>query len=290
MYRRIRRQAIRAAAVVLLGGTAAGCASFVANAASDFAHRLSLAILNQDDPATVRAAIPSYMVLLDSLVAGHPGDPDILAAAATLYASYGAVFADDPARAKRLTRRARDYGQRAMCAAHGDACRWRELGYDEFVASMDRVRDSDAELLYTYGFATLAYLRAHSDDWNTLAELPQAEALFARYLDLAGADANRASYVYMGILLTLRPPALGGRPERAREYFETAIALSAGRDLSAKVEFAKGYAKTLYDRELHDTLLTQVLDADPYADGLTLANVLAQREAAALLQEADDYF
>ena len=290
MYQRILSGAVRTAAVVLLGGTLAGCASLVSNAASGFAERLSLAILNQDDPETVRAAVPSYMVLLDSLVEGSPDDPDILGAAATLYASYGAVFADEPVRAKRLTRRARDYGQRAMCAEHSDACRWRDLTYDEFVASMAEVNDSDAELLYTYGFATLAYLRAHSDDWNTLAELPQAQALFERYLDIAGADANQASYVYMGVLLTLRPPALGGEPERAREYFETAIALSEGRDLSAKVEFAKGYAKTLYDRDLHDALLGEVLEADPYADGLTLSNVLAQREAAALMLEADEYF
>ena len=290
MNQRIRIQAVRAAAVVLLGAALTGCASLVSNAASGFADSLSQAILNQDDPETVRAAVPSYMVLLDSLVEGNPDDPDILGAAATLYASYGAVFADQPVRAKRLTRRARDYGQRAMCAEYRDACRWRELTYDEFVASMAGVNDNDVELLYTYGFATLAYLRAHSDDWNTLAELPQAEALFERYLDIAGADANQASYVYMGILLTLRPPALGGQPERAREYFETAIALSDGRDLSAKVEFAKGYAKTLYDRELHDMLLNQVLNADPYADGLTLSNVLAQQEATALLLEADEYF
>jgi hypothetical protein len=94
----------------------------------------------------------------------------------------------------------------------------------------------------------------------------------------------------MGILLTLRPPALGGKPEEAREHFEKAIAMSHGRDLSAKVEYARGYAKLLYERELHDRLLGEVLDADPYADGLTLSNVLAQQDARVLLTEADAYF
>ena len=73
-------------------------------------------------------------------------------------------------------------------------------------------------------------------------------------------------------------------------HFEKAIELSDGRDLSAKVEFAKGYAKLLYERELHDRLLTEVIEASPYADGLTLSNVLAQEEAVVLLAEADDYF
>jgi hypothetical protein len=141
-----------------------------------------------------------------------------------------------------------------------------------------------------YGFATLAYLRAHSGDWNSLADLPRAEALLNRYLVLAGDDADGAVHMYMGILLTLRPPALGGKPEEARQHFEKAIAMSGGRDLSAKVEFARGYAKLLYDRELHDRLLGEVMTADPYADGLTLGNVMAKEQAAQLLAEADNYF
>ena len=69
-------------------------------------------------------------------------------------------------------------------------------------------------------------------------------------MEISGDAANSAVYTYMGILLTLRPPALGGEPERAREYFEKAIALTGGRDLGVKVEYARGYAKLLYEREL----------------------------------------
>lgn len=282
----------RLSLVFLLSAAAAlsGCATLVSGAASDFADNLSAAVLNQDDPETARAAIPSYMVLVDSLIQGDPDNPALLAAAANLYASYGAVFAGDPQRAARLTAKARDYGLAAMCHRYDDACGWRDDNYDEFVGSLADLGQRDAEYLYTYGFATLAYLRARSDDWDTLAELPQVEALFDHYLDIAGDDASPSTHMYMGVLLTLRPPALGGKPEEAREHFEKAIALSDGRDLSAKVEFARGYARLLYDRELHDQLLGEVIDADPHADGLTLTNVLAQADARQLLAEADDYF
>ena len=281
---------MRAAAVGLAVLQLAGCASLVSNAASGFADNLSAAVLNQDDPETARAAIPSYMVLIDSMIEGNPNDEKMLSAAATLYASYGAVFADDEIRAKRLTAKARRYALMAMCEAYESACGWREMNYDEFVESLSGVRNKHSELLYTYGFATLAYLRAHSDDWNSLAELPQIEALFNYYLAMAGDSATSATHTYIGILLTLRPPALGGKPEEARMHFERAIELSKGRDLTAKVEYARGYAKLLYDRELHDRLLTEVLAADPYADGLTLGNVLAREEAAELLAQANDYF
>lgn len=272
--------------LLLLGG----CSTLISNAASGFANNLSTAVLNQDDPETARAAIPSYMVLIDSMIAGNPEDASMLSSAATLYASYGAVFAEDDQRAKRLTRRAREYGLRAICLEYDDACGWREKTYDDFVLSLSGVPDKHAELLYSYGFATLAYLRAHSDDWNSLAELPQIEALFNHYLAIAGDEVTSATHTYMGILLTLRPPALGGKPDEARAHFERAIELSSGRDLTAKVEYARGYAKLLYERDLHDRLLKEVLSADPYADGLTLGNVLAKEDALDLLADADDYF
>jgi hypothetical protein len=230
------------------------------------------------------------MVLIDGFIRDNPNDPDILVSGATLYASYGAIFADDEVRASRLTTRARGYALKAMCESYSPACGWPDANYDEFVATLDGIGPKQSEYLYTYGFASVVFLRAHSSDWNSLAELPQIEALFSRYLDISGDEVNSAVYTYMGVLLTLRPPALGGEPEKAREYFEKAIALTDGRDLSAKVEYARGYARLLYERELHDQLLNEVMAADPYQDGYTLSNVLAKEQAATLLAEADDYF
>lgn len=279
-------------ALFLLVSSAAlsGCTVIVSSAANGLADNLSVAILNQDDPELVRAGAPSYLLLLDSFVESSPNNPDTLAAAATLYATYGAVFADDEVRASRLTARARRYALKAMCESYSPACGWPDATYDEFVATLSGIRPRKAEFLYTYGFASLAYLRAHSSDVNSIAELPQIEALLSHYLDISGDAVNSSAYTYMGILLTLRPPAAGGEPERARGYFEKAIALTGGKDLGAKVEFARSYAKKLYEREMHDQLLNEVMAADPYQDGFTLGNVLAQEEAAALLAEADDYF
>lgn len=274
----------------ILASLLSGCATIVSSAASGLGETITGAVLNQDDPEIAKAAMPTFMVMIDGVIQDDPDNPDVLVAGANLYASYGAVFADDEVRASRLTTRARRYALKAMCESYAPACGWPDANYDEFVATLDDIRPEHAELLYTYGFASLAFLRAHSSDWNSLAELPQIEALFNHYLDISGDEVNSAVYTYMGILLTLRPPALGGEPERAREYFEKAIDVTDGRDLSAKVEYAKGYAKLLYERELHDRLLNEVIAADPYHDGFTLSNVLAKEQAAVLLAEADDYF
>ncbi len=81
----------------------AGCASLMSSAASGLADNLSAAVLNQNDPETVRDGAPAYLLLLDSFLEGSPEDPALLSAAASLYATYGTVFADDPARSSRLT-------------------------------------------------------------------------------------------------------------------------------------------------------------------------------------------
>jgi hypothetical protein len=66
--------------------------------------------------------------------------------------------------------------------------------------------------------------------------------------------------------------------------------LSGGKDLGVKVEYARGYARLVYDRELHDRLLNEVLVSEVKLPGLTLINSLAQQQARELLASADDYF
>ena len=58
----------------------------------------------------------------------------------------GAVFADEPARGKRLTRRARDYAQRAICAEYAEACDWRGMTYGAFSESVSGVGPDDVVL------------------------------------------------------------------------------------------------------------------------------------------------
>ena len=94
----------------------------------------------------------------------------------------------------------------------------------------------------------------------------------------------------MGVLESQLPPSLGGRPDLAKMHFENAIRASDGRHLMAKVLYAQQYARLLFEQELHDRLLTEVLQADPRAEGLTLINQLAKQQAEVLLAESAEYF
>ncbi len=276
--------------IALLMVLAVGCASVMATAGGGLAGNLNKAILNQDDPALVRDGAPAYLLMLDSFVEGAPENVTVLSAAAELYSAYGVVFVNDPIRARKLTARGRSYGRRALCAAEKKACDIWELNYDDFIAQLQKLREKDAAALYTFGLSWIAYIQAHSDDWSALAKLPLAQATLKRVQEIAP-DYEQANIEhFLAVLDTIRPPALGGDFEAGLAHYERAMSLSGGYDLSIMVDFARYYARTLYDRELHDQLLNEVLEADPVWPGYTLFNTLAQSEAEDLLESADDYF
>lgn len=288
---RSRRRALGiAAACAVLPVAAAffgGCANLIGGMAAD---TLQAAILDQNDPELVASGVPAYLLLVDGMISRNGDNEDLLAAGAQLFALYGSRFEPDPERVVRLTAKARGYGERALCLAHEPACSWRGLGYDDFVSQLQGVEQKDIDYLYAYAISWLSYLDATSEDWSAVAELPWVEAALERTLALDESYEQGGLHAYLGILNSLRPPALGGRPEIARQHFERAIELSGGRDLSTKVEYARRYARMMFEQDLHDRLLTEVLAAPVEVEGLTLFNVLAQQEAERLLASSKEYF
>lgn len=276
--------------VLLLLPFIPACASFVTSAGSGLAGNLTTAMMNQDDPAIVRDGAPAYLLMLDSFVEGSPDSSAVLAAAAELYSAYGVVFVEEPLRAQRLTARAQSYGQRAICASVKELCESWHLPYEPFVEQLGFVKPKQADVLFTFGMSWIAYIKAHGDDFLALAQLPQAAAILRRVQQLDPTYRAATAEHYLGILNTIRPPALGGNFEAGLAHFQRAIELSEGHDLGIKVDFARYYARTLYERDLHDRLLQEVLAAEPKQRGYTLLNTLAQENAKELLASADDYF
>lgn len=273
---------------VLIAFSLGGCGSM----ASRFAGNLSGAMMDNDDPAVVEAGSASYLLLLDALVRQEPESAAFRQAAAGLNSAYASAFVKDPARAARLSEKALTYATEAACLEYEELCGVRTLPVADLQARLAELDDAedDVPLLYTLGSAWAGWIQTHSDDFNAVADLPRVEAIMQRVLALDETYQGGAAHLYMAVIATSIPPALGGRPELGTRHFEKAIALSEGHNLMAKVYYAKTIARPAYDRELHDRLLNEVTAADPHWPGWTLSNSLAQQEAASLLQSADEYF
>ena len=175
---------IRLITILLTMLALTGCASFVSSASGKLADNLSNAILNQDDLETVEAGMPSYLLLVDSLIEGDPQNENLLLAGSKLYGAYGATFIKEPERAKRLARKARDYSDRALCVHDVHLCNVMDKPYDDFVAAIGTLKVGDVPLLYASGTAWAGWIQANSGDWNAIANLPKVKTLMTRAVEL----------------------------------------------------------------------------------------------------------
>lgn len=276
---------------LVLALSLSGCASLLGGTTQRLAEQLGQAVMNADDPATVRDGLPAYLLLLEGLLEGDPDNVDTLLAAARLKSAYASNFVgEDTARAQRLARRALDQARRAACIDAPTLCPVLDGNPQDFAQVVEGLGRRQLDTLYGLAAAWAGHLQVHRDDWNAVADLPKIEALLQRVVALDPLHDGGVPLVYLGVLNSLHPEAVGGQPARGRAYFERAIAVSQGRNLYAKVLMAEFHARLVFDQALHDRLLAEVLAADPRAAGYTLMNTLAQVRARELQASGVDFF
>lgn len=274
--------------VLLVTFGLSGCASLVSGITSKLANDLAYTILNSDDVDTVREGVPAYLLLIDSFLRSSPEDESLLLAASSLNGAFSIFAVDD--RAKLLTSKSLDYALRATCVSNKRLCGFRTLRYQEFQLVVDSLRLKDVPVVYATAVAWAGWIQAHSDEFNAIAELAKVKYLMERMIVLDEGWENGGPHLYMGALETIFPALMGGHPEKGREHFEKAMKFSGDEYLMTKVIYAEQYARLVFDKELHDRLLNEVVAADPVVEGMTLTNKIAQERARELLAGSDDYF
>jgi len=277
-------------AAIALALLCSGCSTIVSRASQQLADNLTVGILEQDDVTTARDGIPSWLLLVDGLIQGSPQDAGMLTAGARLYSAYSGGFIDDPVRAQRLSAHAFDYARRATCIELPSLCKQIDAPFEAFQAEVAKTGRQDVSLLYVLATAWAGRIQNNTSDWNSIADIPKVQALLERVVALDPEHAKGEPYMYLGVLATLRPASLGGKPEEGKADFEKALALSDGKNQMVRVLYAQRYARLVFDKDLHDKLLNEAIAADPHAPGLTLINVLAQQQAHKLLESGKDYF
>ncbi len=275
---------------ILMILSVSGCSWIVSSATGQLADNLSSAILNQNDPETVRDGAPAYLIMIDGLIEGDPEQQGLLMTGSRLYGAYVTVFVDDEERAKRLTDKSWDYSQRALCLDHPEGCKKFQEPLADYVEFLETLDKGDVPVLYAFGASWASWIQSHSDSWDARADIPKVEATMQRVVALDDGYQQGEPHMYLGVLSIILPPAVGGKPKQARASFEHAIALADGRNLMFKVIFAERYGRMLFDQNLHDKLLNEVLEADPVEPGLTLMNSIAQQKAQKLLESSSEYF
>lgn len=266
------------------------CSTITYTVSEDIARSLSSGIANQSDIELVKTGIPSYVLLLDGMITENPDSPELYLAGAKLYGTYANFVYDDPERVDVLSRKAFNYSKQSLCLTASNWCGADKQPIDKYLTLLADVTADNLEVLYTFGVTWASYIDSHKSDWDAIADLPKVKATMQRILELDDAFEEGGAHLYIGILETVVPPALGGKPGIAKSHFERVMEITKGRNLMAKVLYAERYARPMFNRELHDRLLFEVVEDNPQEPGLTLLNIVAQKRAKQLLESADEFF
>ena len=251
---------------------------------------MATAITNNDDLATVKAGAPAYLLMLDSFIEGDPEDSSMLLSAAKLYSAYAGVFVKDEQRAKRLTQKSLNFALQANCLLMQERCNLKAMDFKEFETIISQYEKEHIEYLFVLGSSWAGWIQNRSGDWNAAADLARITKIMNHALKLKEDYQSGQIHLYLGVLNTLLPPALGGKPEIGKQHFVKAIQFSNNKNLMAKVIYAEKYARLIFDQELHDKLLNDVLKTEPRSKGFTLTNMLAHEQAKELLVSGKEYF
>jgi predicted anti-sigma-YlaC factor YlaD len=291
------------AGLLAFGTAACSVRGMAVNTAANAMAGSGSGFASDDDPELVRAAVPFGLKVMESLLEASPRNRNLLLSLASGFTQYANGFIEtdamplrysDPeayaqarARALRMYLRGRDYGLRGLELRRPGVTLALRLEPEAAVARLGR---EDVPLLYWTGAAWGAAISAGLEDPALLADFPAVRALLARVLAL-DPDFDAGAVHEVMLALESVPALMGGSEARARQHFERAVELTAGRKASPYVGLAAGIAVSRQDRAEFEALLRSALAVDVDAEPrLRLVNLISQRRARYLLEQAEYLF
>ena len=269
-----------------------GCASQLKSSlASSLMDDMAAATAKHDDIALVSQSAPTFLLLLEGLLEGNPNDKRLLIAATEAYTSYATlVELDDPSRAKHIYSRAKHFGLKAL-GQKREIAPLLTAPYNEFTAITTHLSPSDIKCVFWAASSWGAWISANVESMSALAQLPKVTYLMEWVLEVDETFQYASPHLFLGVYHAALPPMLGGKPEKAAYHFDRSIELTQGQALMAQALKARYYARQIFDRELHDSLLNGVIASPPGTiPELALQNEIAKKMARKLLEAGNDFF
>jgi predicted anti-sigma-YlaC factor YlaD len=258
------------------------------------------------DPELVGGAIPFAIKMYESLLSQAPDHQGLILTTGSLFVMYANAFVQGPAeflpaiqyeeresamkRAKLLYLRGADILQGGLEKKYpGTGAASAESG--TLAPYLDKMKKADVPLLY---WTAAAYLSAYSlDPFDFPLSRKVADALAC--IDRAYAldpDFNRGALDDFYVLaLASLPDTMGGDLSRVETHFQRSLEKSGGLLAGPYVSYAQAVAVPAQDyavfKEFLETALTLDVDADPPN---RLVNIISQRKARALLDNAENLF
>lgn len=292
------------ALLVPLALTGCSIRSLATSALADALSGTGDTLSSDDDPELVADASAFGLKTMEGLLPEQPEHLGLITALTSGFTQYGYAFVQQDAdaaelagrtkdanqkrtRARKLYLRARDYGLRGLeLRSPGVAAKLKtNQGVGEALAPLNK---ADVPLVYWTAAAWALAISSGKEDMGLVAELPAAEALVRRGLELDETWDGGALHEFM---VSLESAKVGGTEAAAKQHLDRALELGQGKRLGVLVSWAEGPLVQAQKRDEFVKVLKQVLASDVDASRSNrLANTIAQRRAKLLLDHADDLF
>ena len=301
--RRARNATLAVISSALLFGSGCSIRGLAVNALARSLAESGDVFSSDDDPELVRDALPFALKTMETLLVEKPEHSGLLLSLCAGFTQYSYAFVeaegealeyvDYRAAAAKLERalnlylRARGYCWRALeLVSPGVVSRLQQTPGEP----LSDFGGEEVELLYWAGASWGSALSLGIDRPEIAVDFPAVRSLITRALELEPSW-DRGSIHEVMISLEALPEAMGGSRQRARHHFERAAELAEGLRASPYVSLASAVSVADQNRaefvDLLETALAVDVDAEP---SLRLANLVAQRRAARLLEHVDDLF
>lgn len=249
----------------------------------------------QTDINLVCEGAPSYLLMLDSLLVSNPESPALLLSTTKAYSGFSSALSECGAGENRIaavTDKAHVYGIRLLqhylpLQDSGNIAL--PATETDFNDQLNHINRSDMEDVFWGTYGWLSWVQSQKGSPASIADMVVIEKIMQRLLELDETYEGGSIHLFFGAYHALKPAMLGGRPALSKEHFEKALALSKRQFLITQITYAQTYARNVFDQELHDALLDEVL-AFPLSDApeFALSNQIAKQKAKKLLEE--NYF
>ena len=239
-----------------------------------------------------RSALASNLKLVEALLKADPGNDRLMLYAAQGFDAYALAFAEDDSveRARALYRRGLEYGLEAL-EKHGVPRAKVDGDEATFRLALAQLSIDDVPAVFWTALSWGSYINVSRNETSAVADLPKVKAMMEFVMSKDSTYYYGGAPLFFGNVEAVTPQALGGKPERAKDYFERALAMNGGKFLLTYVYYAKTYCVQTLNQELFESLLKKVdeasLDLLPEA---RFANTVAKQKAKVLRAHESELF
>lgn len=278
---------------LIIGCTASTRSKMMVDGMKPMMEKMNIALNENADVETVRAAMPASLVQLDGFIEVSPENRDILRRAAEAYGGYAFLFVEgtDRRRAAKLHKKARDYALRIL-KQNPDFKEAFNKSNDEYSKALQSLTKEDAPALF---FAANSWIKwiglSHKDNPDSEVGIPKVLYMMDRLLELDEEFNYGAPHALIGAYNASWPTHLRGNPDKANYHFQKAFEISESKFLIWKFLYAKYYAVQIQDRALFVSTLENIISAsEDLLPEKRFANEAIKLKAKKLLTKTDLLF